>query len=251
VFWNSSFEASRELCNFSDPLFDVIPATEPFKITSVRVYPTRGVIPTSVPVLEIGTDYPLEHRAIISAKLKSAKTGQHHELRSQAELPSASIPLNLFDAPYLSGSWILDSLTIIAQDGRTASWSGSIEIQVSVQVPESAPLEVTNVQFDPPFAAPGDTVSVIIDVTGGEPAEGVTLSGKVSCRLASNKVQTVWVSRPSPVDFFIGRLTIPDSLTEGTVLIESVALDSNDGQVLVLDSATPGGLLPNARLTIQ
>jgi hypothetical protein len=53
------------------------------------------------------------------------------------------------------------------------------------------------------------------------------------------------------VDFFIGRLTIPDSLTEGTVLIESVALDSNDGQVLVLDSATPGGLLPNARLTIQ
>jgi hypothetical protein len=170
-----------------------------------------------------------------------------------ASLPEATVRVNLPADPEVAGTWIARQVAVNAPDGRRATWAGPpAQLEVRYEGIESEPLTVLSLRFEPSVAAPGDTVQVIIEIEGDQPAEeSGTISGLAVCRLTADRTETVQLRRPSASSQFSGRLHIPETLTSGTVVVEGIDLGAFAGPPVRVQRAEQPELFRGAELVVR
>lgn len=114
---------------------------------------------------------------------------------------------------------------------------------------------VSQVRFEPDGVAPGETATLIVEVSGGESADGPqpdrVMSSAARIQMTAGEPEVVTIRRLGSGGPFLGKITVPDTLSPGEIRIEKVSVSGFNGTSQTLSLADPDSPLLAARLIVR
>ncbi|MBI2571842.1 MAG: hypothetical protein HYV63_32940 [Candidatus Schekmanbacteria bacterium] len=240
-----------------DPLLAVTGSTAPLSIERARILPADTTTAGPMPSLELAVADDFRGTATVYVMARNPKHSRPMQFVSPIVLPYGKLRLiEPRRAKSAAGTWQVESLAVELPDGRNALWDGApLTFSISDDGSETTdPITMRQVRFEPDTVTAGETTSLIVEVAGGGEIDGesdMVISNLAQIKMTSGEAELVMIRRLGSGGPFLGKVTIPDTLSPGEIRVEKVSVSGFNGTSQTLSGADSDSPLLSARLIVR